>query len=270
MNGIGGDEHGGAVFPSDAAVVQGESAVGGRGVVKDGHACVAHEDEALFFDRLEPAAKDMGFQAFAKIQPGQRGVGARGAERVMAGAGNGRGRAAGEADEHGDVVWREAPERVFLGADFAEIQPVRMQAKEAAEAAGGGEFAERGEGGVIFEQVVHLEDAAEAVSLGYHLGTVGEFERHGFLDEEVLAGAEQSQSERVMGGGWGGQGDGVDVGPRHKSIKIVDALDSGSDVRGGGAAGWRGVNHKAERAERVKVANQIFPPIAAAYDGDAG
>ena len=181
-------EDGGAVFPGDVAGVEGEAAVGGGGIAENGHAGIADEDEALLFEGLKPTAEEVGFEAVAEVEAGEGGVGAQSAEGVVAGAGHGNWSATGEAEQHGDVVRGQAPERVFLSADFAEIQAMRMEAEQAAEATGAREFVEAGEGGVVFEQVVHLKNAAETGGGVHEVLTLGEVEGHGFFDEEIFAG----------------------------------------------------------------------------------
>ena len=66
---------------------------------------------------------------------------------------------AGQAQDHRDVVRAEAPQRVLVGAQLAQVQPVRVDVVDVAQLAGVGDLLELAHPGVVLEQVADHQHA---------------------------------------------------------------------------------------------------------------
>ena len=92
---------------------------------------------------------------------------------------------ADEVEDHRDVVRAEAPERVLVGAQLAEVEPVRVEVADLAELARLDQLGERPHPGVVLEQVADHQHAP-ARGVEHRLG-VCHRGRERLLDETVLA-----------------------------------------------------------------------------------
>src|ERR1035441_5014197 len=85
----------------------------------------ADHGEFLLFERVEPTDINMSPDASSKAQSGKGGIRNAMIQVCPSRAADAFGQlAAGERDDDGDVVRREAPKGVFLAADFAQVKAV--------------------------------------------------------------------------------------------------------------------------------------------------
>ncbi len=120
--GLGLDCRGHAVFPFHLVRIKHQLVLGG--VIEHGHLVGANHHEALFLKGVKPAHKDMGSHAVPKDKLADGDIADGLAEVFAALAGNLHRHFVEQSQHDGDVVWRKAPEDVFLGADFSDVQSV--------------------------------------------------------------------------------------------------------------------------------------------------
>ena len=123
-----------------------------------------------------------------------------GLQVALAARGDLRGALADQPEHHRDVVGAEAPERVLVGADDAQVLPVAVEVEDLAERALVHEVLQLLHGGVVDEQVVdHQHPAARVGQLGQRV-RVGRGQRQWLLDEGVLAGLERQRARAAWVG----------------------------------------------------------------------
>ena len=100
------------------------------------------------------------------------------------------------AEHHRDVVRAEAPERVLVGAQLAEVQPVAVDVVDPlAELARVGQLLELPDARVVLEQVADHQHPPESARGRHRALGVGDRLRQRLLDEAVLAGLEHPHRE---------------------------------------------------------------------------
>ena len=81
-----------------------------------------------------------------------------------------------------DVVGREAPEGVLVGADFAEVESIRIEVQHTPERAALGELVEALEDGVEAQQVANHQHAILGGGGGNEFAGIGDGEGERLLD----------------------------------------------------------------------------------------
>ena len=122
----------------------------------------------------------------------------------------------------------ERPERVLVGAQLAEVEPVAVDVVDVAELARVGDLLQLDHARVVLEQVADHQDLARALGRGRDLLGVGDGLRQRLLDEAVLAGLERL--EREVGVGRHRRGDDHRV-ERVVGEQIVDVAGGRPDAR---------------------------------------
>ncbi len=117
---------------------------------------------------------------------------------------------ADEIEQDGDVVRTEAPERVLVGADHAEVHAHAVQVAQLAELTGVDQGLDLAQPRVEEQEVSDHQTAIGSLGGLDQLACLGRRERERLLDEQVLAGREHAHPERVVGRHGGGDRDGVD------------------------------------------------------------
>ena len=92
----------------------------------------------------------------------------------------------------------EAPERILVGAQLAEIEAVRVDVADLAELAARDDVGEPAHPRVVLEQVSDHQDAAVALSRRDRRLCVTHRLREGLLDEAVLASVQHANRELSM------------------------------------------------------------------------
>ena len=123
-----------------------------------------------------------------------------------------RGLLAGEVQQDRDVVRAQAPERVLVGAQLAEVQAVAVDVVDVAQLAGVRDLLELVDARVVLQQVPDHEHLARAPrGLDDALG-VGDGLGERLLDEAVLARIEDAHGQLGVARHRRGQHDGVELG----------------------------------------------------------
>ena len=94
----------------------------GFDVIEDRHNFVGNDGELLLFERVQPAHKDMGFDARFELARCQGSIDDRRVQIASAMCRHVRGKLVQQVQCRRDVVRRKAPQYVFFGAQFAEVQ----------------------------------------------------------------------------------------------------------------------------------------------------
>ena len=137
-----------------------------------------------------------------------------------------------------DVVRAERPQRVLVGAQLAEVEPVRVDVVDVAELAGVGDLLELGDAGVVLEQVADHQDPA---------GLRGRGDRAlGVRDRTAPAASRRSsacrrRSTRSASAAWVGTG-----------VASTTASRSGSASRSSRSAVKRARRERARRRARAR------------------
>ena len=163
--------------------------------------------------------------------------------------------AAGQRQHDRDVVGAEAPERVLVGAQLAEVQPVAVDVEDLlAELAGVGQLLERAQPGVVLEQVTdHQRPAGRRGGVDRALG-VGDRHRERLLDEAVLAGLQHAHGQLGVGRDRRGQHD------RVQRRVVEQVVELGGDLH---ARELRRRPRRAAAASRRSTRRSSQPAIAA-------
>ena len=135
-----------------------------------------------------------------------------------------------QPQEERDVVGGEAPERVLLGAHAPEVQSVRVQVQELAERPLVDQLAELEDGGVVLEHVADHQDPLPRLGEIDDLLRVGDRDRQGLLDQDVLAGVERVQRERGVRDGRRRDHDAGDVVAREDVVRVGGAASMSGNV----------------------------------------
>src|SRR5215211_9098886 len=120
----------------EALVVDGDLALDLH-VVERGHALGADDREAALLVRVEPAQVQVGGQARGEAEVAEDHVLDALAHVALAHGAALVGFLVRQAQEHRDVVGAEAPERVLVGAQLAEVETLAVDVPDVAELAGG-------------------------------------------------------------------------------------------------------------------------------------
>ncbi len=174
-----------------------------------------------------------------------------------------------EVEDDGEVVRTEAPERVLVLADLAEVLAVPVHVEQAAELLGVDEVLELGDAGVVEEEVARHEDERALLRQRDELLAERRGECERLLDEDVLAGEEGLARELEVRDDRGRDRDrvhlvvGEDVVEARRlarvgeaaAIALEPALVSVADPRKLGAV------------ELVEVPREVRAPVPQAYRG---
>ncbi len=129
-------------------------------VVEGGHPARADDREAALLVRVEPAQMQVGRQSGGEAQEAEDDVLDPRADVGLAVGHHLIGLLAGQVEHHRDVVRAEAPERVLVGAQLAQVQAVAVDVVDLAQLAGVGQLLELLHARVVLEQVPDHQHAA--------------------------------------------------------------------------------------------------------------
>ena len=105
----------------------------------------------------------------------------------LAAGGDLAGVAVGQLEQHRDVVRTEAPERVLVGAELAEVEALGVQVVDVAEVALFDQVGELADPGVVTEQVPDHQGQVALGGQGHDALSQGRVLGQRLLDEAVLA-----------------------------------------------------------------------------------
>ena len=162
---------------------------------------------------------------------------------------------------------RKVPQRVVLGVELAEAEPVRMDIEHLAELAVVDQRLQGLEGGMEAQHMADHEDAAIfSCRLNRALG-VGDRQRDRLFHQHVLAALDGAHSRVCMELRRQRHDDGVDIGAFEQLVR----LDRQAVLLAGKAfgAGAIDVGNGMERAERLEGADVVAAPVSATEDCDA-
>src|SRR5215469_2433880 len=255
---------GNAVLPLHPVGIEDELL--GGSVVEHCHLFRTHHDETLLLERMKPAHEDVSAHAVGKLELAQGYVGDARVEVASALAGDRQGRLAEKAEDDADVVRRKAPENVFLGADFADVEAIRIDVVDSSQGAIADELLQLDDGGMILEDVAHHQYSAVIRSYINQLRALGNVQREGFLDKDVLAREKRPLRHHIVMNGRGGKHDAVDV------LVAKDAVVIAAEVcfRKLGAGSFQirriAVAYSVQRSQLMKIPGEVFSPVAMTDD----
>ena len=176
-----------------------------------------------------------------------------------------------QREDHRDVVGAEAPERVLVGADAAEVEPLPVDVADVPERALVDHLPQLADAGVVLEQVADHQDPVVLLGEGHDALGVGEVLGQGLLDEAVLAGLDHLLGDRGVGRDRGGDCHRVQVRVGEDLLDVGGEPGLGVDPLPLLAHGLVGVAEPGQLAalDRVEVAGQVRAPVADADLPDA-
>ena len=176
----------------------------------------------------------------------------------------------GQVQHDRDVVRAERPERVLVGAQLPEVEPVGVDVVDVAELAGGRDLLELGHARVVLEQVADHQGPARP--LGGGDGPLGLLDglRERLLDEAVLARVEHALGQRAVGRHRRGEHDRVERVVGQQVVEVRGEAGAGEARRPALAGGLGGVAAPRQLAARDarEVAGEVRAPVAEAGDAD--
>jgi hypothetical protein len=175
-----------------------------------------------------------------------------------------------EAQDHRHVVGAERPERVLVGAQHAQVEPVGVDVAHVAQLAAVHELLERLDARVVLEQVADHQHAIGRARRRHHL--LGLLDRLGerLLDEAVLAGLQHPHRERSVRRHRRGQRDRVQRLVGQQLVQRGRHAGTGEGAPLTGPALLRLVAQPGQLGVRkpVEVARQVGAPVAESGDAD--
>ena len=105
-----------------------------------------------------------------------------------------------QAQQHRHVVGAQAPERVLLGAQLAQVQAVAVDVVDVAQLAVGGQAVQHLQPGVVLQEVTDHQDPVRLGGRRHHALGVGHGLGQRLLDEAVLARGQHPLGDRRVGG----------------------------------------------------------------------
>src|SRR4051794_9166680 len=177
----------------------------------------------------------------------------------------------GEVQQHRDVVRAEAPQRVLLRAQLAEVEPVAVDVVDVAELARVGDLLELVDAGVVLEQVADHQHAIGPPRRFDDALGARHRQRERLLDEAVLARLEHAHRELGVGGHRRREDDGVEPRIGEHLLEVVREPRARMARRDALARGRVPVAAPAEldARQRVVVAREVRAPVAEPHDRDA-
>jgi hypothetical protein len=164
----------------------------------------------------------------------------------------------------------ERPQRVLVGPQLAQVEPIPVEVEEVAEVAGVGDRLELLEAGVVLEQVADHQHAPGGARGGGDL--LGRRERLGerLLHEAVLPCGEYPQCHLGVRGHRRRADHGVQLGVGEQLVELgahADARQLGCSAL---ARRLRAVAEPAQLGvgQAVEVARQVRAPVTEAHDPD--
>ena len=170
----------------------------------------------------------------------------------------------GDGEDHRQIVRRQIPQRIVLGVELAEAEPVRMDVLHLAEFAGVDQFLQLLEGRMEAQHMADHEEARICLGRRHRPLAVGHGQRDRLLDQHVLAGLDRAHGGIGMELRRQRHDDGVDVVAGKQRVRIDGKaiLLAGETFR----ARPVGVGDGMERAERLERADVVRAPVSASKD----
>ena len=235
-------------------------------IVEDDHPVATDDNQAMILIRMEPRDEHMGALAAGKPQLCRGHVGDRLVEVGRAGGRYLVGLFPDQGQNHGNIVRGETPEDVLLAPDFPQVQPVRVEVLQAAQRALADQFPKLQKRRVVLQQMPDHQGPVGGFGQRAQGFRLRDLERQRFFDEDMLAGEQRFPRHGEMLFRRRRDGHAVNV----RVAQYVDkrpVLGAVLFMQGGGG-GLVAVEDRGQRAEVVKIPDQVTPPVAAAYDRD--
>ena len=164
----------------------------------------------------------------------------------------------------------EAPERVLVGAQLAQVETVRVDVVDVPEIPAAGDLDELVDARVVLEQVADHQDPAGLLRRDRHPLRLGHRLRERLLDETVLACGQHPLRELGVRGHVRGHRHRVEVRVRQQLLDVVRSARARELRRPALARLRRGVADPAQLRVRqaVEVAREVRSPVAETDDSD--
>ena len=162
---------------------------------------------------------------------------------------------------------RQIPQRVVLGVELSEAEPVRVDVLDLAEFAGVDQLLQLFEGRMEAQHMADHEDARIFLRSRHRPLAVVDGQRDRLFDQHVLAGLDSPYGEVGMELRRQRHDDAVDVVAGKQLVR----LDGEAILFAGKTFGARpvGVGHGVKRAERLQRADMVRAPVSASKDCNA-
>ena len=132
-----------------------------------------------------------------------------------------------QVQRHRHIVRPEAPERILIHADPAEVQPLAVEVKQIADLACGDEVLHFDDGRMIQEEMSHHQAATGAASQTDQVLGFGRLQGHRLLDQDVLSRLKGSARLPVMLRGERGDDDGIHRTILHDIVVLCRRTNAG-------------------------------------------
>ena len=177
-------------------------------------------------------------------------------------------RGAGDRQDHRQIVRRQIPQRVVLGVELAEPEPVRMDVPHLAELAIVDQRLQLLEGRVEAQHMADHEDAAiVACAAATERSASATVSAIGFSTSTSLP----PSTARTAISAWNCGGSAMTMASMSSRTKQLVGRDGQAILLAGKAFGARtvGVRDRMQRAERLQGADVVAAPVSATEDCDA-
>jgi len=179
--------HGDIVLPLNGVRINQEFVFPRQGIVENSHFLIAHNDQFLIFEGMKPGNEYMRFKAGGKIQMRCGDVGDFFMQIVAAGCQHVFRLFSGQGEDHGDIMRRERPENIFLPADLAQVQAVRINVVDPSQFSVGGNLFEPDKRRVVLKKMADHQNQIPVCRQFDQLFRVFLRERHRFFNKNMLA-----------------------------------------------------------------------------------
>ena len=174
-----------------------------------------------------------------------------------------------QVQQHRHVVRAEAPERVLVRAQLAQVEAVAVDVVDVAELAGVGDLLQLLEPGWYSSRWPDHQHPARLRGRRDHALGVGRRLRQRLLDEAVLAGRQHALGQLGVGRHRRGDHDRVELGVGQQLVEV-----GGQRARSGNASAQRArgppsasqIQRSSVAGQAVEVARQVRAPVAEADD----
>lgn len=113
------------------------------------------------------------------------------------------------------------------------------------------------------EKMAHHENPSRCFRLMQHLQPFRIGERERLFHKHILPAPQSGDGEPMMGFGWRGKHNCIDIFPFENAIKLFAHLDAGGDLTRPRPPRFGGITNDLEHAKLIEIADQILTPITA-------
>src|SRR6185437_10552529 len=250
---------GNAIFPFDLVRIQDQFVL--RGIVEHGHLFGTDHDQPLLLNRMQPADENVGTNATGKIE-GTHGDVRNVLVQVRAAvAGYLAGHFVEQRQHYGNIVRREAPQDIFFGADFSNVQAVGVDVVNFSQRAVFDQLLKLEDCGVVAQNVADHQDAAFGLGQTDKLFSMLHVDGERLFHQHVFSGFERGLGHLIVGNGGRGEGDGGDGGIGEDVGEFAVELQAGIFRAESSLNRFLVIAKRGQRAQFIEVSHQVLSPV---------